>query len=305
MISIVLPVRGTPEMLSVCLTAIGQSLAGHSTDVEAILLDDASEEPAVLEVMREWWPGFPTQVWRARERQHWLGSISFGTQIGYGDILWWQCDQLMAPTTLPALAQGLAEGEEDGVWAVRTSSNQVDDGETTPATIRPPIPIQHLHQAFSFSRYVYDSLGTQRVPAAPITSDGVLVSRRAIDRVGVLDPAFWGYFGDVDYWCRVLRAGGKLETVLGAWAYHDGWIHIKGEAAKDGNDEAAFKRAKAQRMTWVQAAYAGWRAKWGLDALPEEYPGILPPEAFEACKHNPGPPVREWPDLERYWERVQ
>jgi hypothetical protein len=88
-----------------------------------------------------------------------------------------------------------------------------------------------------------------------------------VERIGVLDLRFFGYFGDVDYGMRAQLAGFKLACAKGAWLFHVGGGHVKREAEKDGTLDDRVR----ERMALVETAYQAFRQKWDI-AAPESYP---------------------------------
>ena len=63
-----------------------------------------------------------------------------------------------------------------------------------------------------------------------LSGDSILVKRAVLERIGVMDTQFFGYFGDVDFGLRCHLAGFKLICAKGAWLRHEGAGHIKTEA---------------------------------------------------------------------------
>ena len=47
-----------------------------------------------------------------------------------------------------------------------------------------------------------------------------MISRRVLDKIGALDPQFWGYFADLDLGIRTRIAGYNLVLARGAFALH-------------------------------------------------------------------------------------
>lgn len=305
-----MPVRGTPDMAAASLQAIRVTLPELNTSAEVLLLDDASEEGEVLEVlragarsMRE--AGYGARVWRAQERQHYLHGLSFGTQQACGSrVLWWQCDQIANPA---CWSEQLERIETPGVWGVRCCGSFVD-GAQEGAQIAAPLGTTTYEQALRFAEYVASVRRGQLIDANPISTDGCLLRRETIDQLGVFDPRFYGYFGDWDYWVRCYRAGGRYALALGAWAHHEGAVHIKAEAMQAGGDEAAMQQAFGRRMALVQVAYEQFVAKWGITGWPERYVTDLPAElinrGLREAIANPGPAQHEWPELASKWERI-
>jgi GT2 family glycosyltransferase len=148
--------------------------------------------------------------------------------------------------------------------------------------VRPPLPIRGITDIFNFSKLVRTYEGLHCDDDDFLTGDAFLVKRVVLDRIGVMDSRYFGYFGDIDFGLRAQRAGFRLGCAKGAWLRHVGAAYYKTEAARSGR---AYAEVHAARMAVVQAAYAQFRAKWD-PALPEQYPGVQHVE-FAALRARP------------------
>ena len=102
-----------------------------------------------------------------------------------------------------------------------------------------------------------------------LSGDAILVKRSLIERIGVLDLRFFGYFGDIDYGVRAHLAGFKLVCAKGAWLFHEGSGHVKREMAVQA---LTLDEARDRRMAMVETGYQEFRKKWKL-AKPEVWAG--------------------------------
>jgi len=96
------------------------------------------------------------------------------------------------------------------------------------------------------------------------------VKRELVNRIGVLDLRFFGYFGDIDYGMRAHLAGFKLICAKGGWLFHEGSGHVKQEMMHQG---VTYEQAYERRMALVETAYRQFREKWRLDHVPAEWEG--------------------------------
>ena len=78
----------------------------------------------------------------------------------------------------------------------------------------------------------------------------------------MLDTRFFGYFSDVDFGCRADLAGFKLVCAKGAWLYHHGAGHVKGELEK--RKTTSYEALHKERMGLVNDAYQEFRKKWNI-----------------------------------------
>jgi hypothetical protein len=148
--------------------------------------------------------------------------------------------------------------------------------------IHPPLPLRSFEDVIDFSEYVSRHHGLTLVEDHLLTGDSMLIKRSVLDKIGVFDPRYYGYFGDVDFGLRLQRAGFRMVCAKGAWLLHEGAGYYKAEAASTQEDPAIVH---ANRMEVVQAAYATFRQKWDT-ALPPQYPGA---DAIDFARLRRGP----------------
>jgi hypothetical protein len=118
-----------------------------------------------------------------------------------------------------------------------------------------------------------------------LSGDAILMKRAMLDRIGVLDMRFFGYFGDIDFGMGAHLAGFRLVSAGGAWLYHTGAGHLIRESVQRGEPDpgGAFQR----RMTLVNTAYGRFREKWG-GGLPAHYSDLRSMEFFPQAKAETG-----------------
>ena len=109
-----------------------------------------------------------------------------------------------------------------------------------------------------------------------LSGNSILVKRAVLERIGVMDTQFFGYFGDVDFGLRCHLAGFKLICAKGAWLRHEGAGHIKTEADRTKRDFGAVHQI---RMRLVEDAYTLFRQKWDAN-LPPKYDASSPLHFF-------------------------
>ncbi len=274
MLSIIIPARSGGADTSACLASVLHSVATLHLACEFILIDDASD-PAenILEVfVRQRSAASPHTfvIARSTKHQHYTGVFSIGLHLAKGDnVLFVSNDMLMTPSFLMALIGVSALRTEFGI--VRGTSNYVDSHpeHRVPA----PSDMRTYQDLEKFSRAVLESNGLAYTEDRELSADAVLIKRSVIERIGVMDLRFFGYFGDIDYGMRAHVGGFKLVCAKGAWLFHKGAGHIRTD--KTGAD-AAF----ARRMEWVEQAYQAFREKWDA-TLPGAY-GQLKSRGFLA-----------------------
>jgi hypothetical protein len=104
-----------------------------------------------------------------------------------------------------------------------------------------------------------------------LTGDSMLIKRSLFQKIGSFDTRFpFGYFSDIDFGLRTLRAGFKMVCAKGAWLHHEGAGAYKDEAASKNID---MRLVHAERMKKVQACYEAFIQKWDPQ-MPAKYTSV-------------------------------
>jgi len=148
---------------------------------------------------------------------------------------------------------------------VRGTSNFTDSHPDH--QIVPPSQPKNYEDVERFSRACAEMNGLRYSEDDVLSGDAVLIKRALVERIGVLDLRFFGYFGDVDYGLRTQLAGFKLVCAKGAWLYHHGAGHVRRETERRGGGK---EKLQAERMKLVEAGYQQFRQKWNI-TTPETY----------------------------------
>ncbi len=273
MLSIILSVRNTAQLAGQCLGSILRvTRALGSTPLEVILLDDASD-PAqrIPEMFADFQRQLPksarTVIFQFKEQQHYTRVLAYGLSEAEGDtILFVSHDMMLTVDYLRTLLAVAASDRSIGL--VRGTSTFVDSFPQH--QVVPPLLLRSFEDIEAFGRYVSDYWGLQWVEDAMLTGDSMLITRAAIEKIGVYDPRYFGYFGDIDYGLRLQRAGFKMVCAKGAWLWHEGAGAYKSLQAQTGEDYGVIH---ARRMQTVSDAYGLFREKWDI-SLPDAYAGM-------------------------------
>ncbi len=269
MLSVIVPARNDGVMTGTCLGALLHTLDRLALTCEIILIDDASAPsegilPAFFEA-RASAPRHQFRIVHSRAHQHYSGVFSIGLHLSKGDAVFFLSnDMLVTPFFLSSLLAVSALDTKFGI--VRGTSNHTDshpEYQIVPA--EKPKDYEGI-QAFSARMAAENGLGWRA--DSVLSGDAVLLKRALIERIGVLDLRFFGYFGDVDYGMRAHLAGFELVCATGAWLYHVGGWHVTRESQQRG--ETDLKPGFDRRMALVSAAYKEFREKWGGD-LPQDF----------------------------------
>ena len=289
MLSIILSVRNTAQLAAQCLASILRAVRVlGSTPLEMVLLDDASDPvqriPDIFHDFQRQLPkGARTVIFRFKEQQHYTRALAYGLSEAEGSaVLFVSHDMMVTADYLRTLLAVAASDQSIGL--VRGTSTYVDCFPQH--QVVPPLPLRSFEDVDAFSRYVCDHWGLQWVEDAMLTGDSMLITRAAIEKIGVFDPRYFGYFGDIDYGLRLQRAGFKMVCAKGAWLWHEGAGAYKSLQAQTGEDPSAIH---ARRLQTVNDAYVRFREKWDV-SMPAAYPGAA---ALDFARLRALPPPAE------------
>ena len=260
--SIIVPARNHPQFTATCIGSILHSLARLNLPCEFILVDDASDrEEKLLDVFRDFrakMQGHEFKIVRSNKHQHYSGVFSIGLSLATRDLIFFiSNDMVTTPSFFEALLLVSSLSRDIGI--VRGTSNYTDSHPEH--QIAPPERLKNFADIENFSRNQFAANGCGYVEDRLLSGDAILVKRALVERIGVLDLRFFGYFGDLDYGMRAQLAGFKLVCAKGAWLYHEGGGHLKGQMQ---TKKVEYTELHAKRMALVDAAYQEFRAKWHL-----------------------------------------
>ena len=268
--SIIVPARNNAEITARCLGTILLSVNRLQLNCEFVLVDDASApEENILDVFalhraNAAASGHQTKIIRSHKHQHYSGVFSIGLHHATRDAIFFISNDMVVTTSfLQALLLVSALSHNFGI--VRGTSNYVD---THPEhVIAPKQPLATYPEIDAFSRNVFSANGCRYVEDKTLSGDAILLKRPLVERIGVLDLRFFGYFGDIDYGMRAHLAGFKLVCAKGAWLHHDGSGHLTHQI-KQGT--LSFEKARENRYELVESAYQEFRKKWDF-TTPEKW----------------------------------
>jgi cellulose synthase/poly-beta-1,6-N-acetylglucosamine synthase-like glycosyltransferase len=265
-------------------------------DVELVLIDDASDPAAQMpQLLGEFAGEVRTMTREARvtqllfkQHQHYSRALAQGLSVCTGKhVLFVSHDMLITPDYVRTLLAVAATDRSIGL--VRGTSPYVDCFPHHVIAPPPQLPIRRLEDLEAFSALVSRYFGLYFEEDQLLTGDSMLITRAALDKIGVFDPGYFGYFGDIDFGLRLQRAGFKMVCAKGAWLWHEGAGAYRSEQQKTHEE---YARIHERRMKVVNEAYLRFREKWDL-SLPPAYAGTaaIP---FERLRRVPSPAAGEY-----------
>ena len=118
-------------------------------------------------------------------------------------------------------AQLLVSSLSREIGIVRGTSNYTD---THPEyQVAPPQPPKTYPDIDTFSRNQFNAHSCAYAEDHLLSGDAILLKRALVDRIGVLDLRFFGYFGDLDYGIRAAARGVQTGLRQGCVALSRGW----------------------------------------------------------------------------------
>ena len=201
-LSVVVPVYNAADELASCLESL---LATVRAGTEVIIIDDASPDASVRELLSAWEQHRP-EGWRFERNEHnlgFVGTANRGMRLARGDVVLLNSDTVTTQGWLEGLQRCL-----DSDKNIATATPWTNNGEivSIPAfCVSNPIPNDPDAVAGCIS-----AAGQVAYPEIP-TAVGfcMAISRRAINRVGPFDDALFGkgYGEENDFSMRVAEAG--------------------------------------------------------------------------------------------------
>jgi GT2 family glycosyltransferase len=275
-VSIGMSAHGNPVTTRQALQCLLYSAAG---DYELILVDDCSpdggETLAVFEqAQRE---HADTKVFAFDRNLEYSGSLNAILSHARGEaVIFLSNDVFATPDYLRGLVAAARADERLGI--VRGCSNFVDNSLPAHNVALEAAP-RTLADVFEIGAEVARMHGGALLADEFLTGDAFLVTRAVLERIGTLDPLFFGYYADHDFGLRARIAGFAPALARGAFAFHhrDANLDYLSEEARD----AKLRR----RWARVYENWARFKLKYGLPAELE----LPPPKALPWADLAAGP----------------
>jgi O-antigen biosynthesis protein len=214
-ITIGMSAYGNYQTTKQALDAIFNSTKGN---FELILVNDCSPDNT-LSLFLETKTKYPyTKVISFDKNLEYSGSLNAILSHATGEwILFISNDILITPGYLREIFRIARSNDEFGI--VRGVSNFVDNGLKT-HSVAVPGNINKWEELSKFAESIAAAFGGQYLFDRFLTGDAFLISRKVLDKIGTIDPMFFGYFADHDLGIRTRIAGYKIVLSQGAFALH-------------------------------------------------------------------------------------
>ncbi|TDL83516.1 glycosyltransferase [Palleronia sediminis] len=208
-VDIVLPVHDALSDLRHCLAALAPTLGPGD---RVIAIDDASTDPEVLVVLRDWVARVPGAVLLENATNlGFVGSVNRALGMRRGDVVLLNSDAVVPEGWLDRIMAPFADGPD--IASVTPLSNDAEIG-SVPVICRP----RRLApgEAAAIDATLANLDWRQTLSPAP-TGVGfcMALSGRWLDRAGAFDPAFGPGYGEEVDWCRRTAAMGAAHILHG------------------------------------------------------------------------------------------
>ena len=255
-ISIGIAAYGNAEATRRCLEALFRCAEGN---FELILINDNSPDNGQTATLYTWASSIhsPTITYETKGHNiEYSGSVDLILTHARGDkILFISNDIFITPYYLKAL---LAASLSLPNWGIlRGSSNFIDNGLAS-HNIPTSKPVENLEDIFTESQNIYALFSDLHIPDPFLTGDAFMVNREVVNKIGVFDPLFYGYFADHDYGIRAKIAGFQTMLIPGAYAYHQAGSNITYLSAEEQARKISFRWAR------VHENWARFKLKYGI-----------------------------------------
>jgi GT2 family glycosyltransferase/glycosyltransferase involved in cell wall biosynthesis len=275
---LIIPAYNAPEVLQRCLdTLLAQTHPRHPVHV----IDDASPDPGIGELVRRYAAVHPQVHYHRLEiNRGFPGAVNAGIALTAHDVVVINADTEFPPGWLARLDR--CRRSDPAIHAVSPLSNNAG-----PCSV-PSVNEPNAHPA-ELSVEAMDALvqrtSLRRYPRVPtVVGFCMLLTRRAIDDVGVFDPVFGrGYAEEVD-WCQRAWARGYESAICDdLYVYHRGEVSFsqvpQAQALRQHNE-----RLLGERWPAYAAAAQGYSARNPLRCQQQRI--------FEALRREPPDKLR-------------
>jgi GT2 family glycosyltransferase len=291
-LTIVVITRNAPVATDLCLRSLlacSNVLAERGGELQFVLLDDCSDaasDPSRLFPAFRAQTHWPVRAMRFRSRVHYSAALAQGMSLAAGgDVLFVSHDMILTRDCALELFDVCDAQPTFGVF--RPRSRKMDFAEKM--TLAPPEAVVGQEDAERFAAEARREFKGQVVGWPILIGDALLIRRAVIDKIGVLDTRFYGYWADIDYGVRVQRAGWRHGIAAGAWLHH--WGGASGHETAPPPEEA--KRLHEEMLAHSNAAYQAFREKWGAHLLPERR-NEIDAQHLRALRNAPAPAAGDY-----------
>jgi GT2 family glycosyltransferase/glycosyltransferase involved in cell wall biosynthesis len=214
-VTIVVPIHNAADEVAACLEALGRHT---TTEASLLLIDDASTDVAIPELLAGWAERPGVRVLRNAENLGFTATVNRGFEAAPGDVVILNSDARVTPGWLEQLRFAAYRTPQVGtVTPLSDNAGAYSAPTVGEPNDRPP----HLSEA-DLARLVARS-SEHRHPKAP-TGNGfcMYVKRALLEQIGPFDAEAFprGYGEENDFCMRALAAGWTNEVADSVYVFH-------------------------------------------------------------------------------------
>jgi GT2 family glycosyltransferase len=214
-VTVAMAAYGNYKTTKLAIDALFFSTEGN---FELILVNDCSPDNTLSLFLEAKEKHLKTKIISFDKNLEYSGSLNAILSHATGEwILFISNDIFITPGYLREIFRIARSKVDFGI--IRGVSNSVDNGLTT-HNIMTPENIDNFEKLFKFAELTALEFSGQYLVDQYLTGDAFLISRRVLDKIGTLDPRFYGYFADSDLGIRTRIAGYNIILARGAFAFH-------------------------------------------------------------------------------------
>ncbi|UCC39908.1 MAG: glycosyltransferase family 2 protein [Candidatus Aminicenantes bacterium] len=237
-VDIIIVNHNTKDLLRQCIKSVYANTPKNSFEI--IVIDNSSVDESLQMIKRE----FPdVKVIENKENLGFSKANNQGITAGRGRyVLLLNSDTLVLPSTLDIMKQFLHDHPDVGIVGSRTFYSDY----TVQATARSfPTPINALFgrksiltRLFPTNRFsrryltCFNQDYSEPFEVDWVAGSCLMVKRKMIDEIGLLDEGFWMYWEDADWCYRAKKKGWKVFCVPEAKIIHYEGMSSKKQSAK-------------------------------------------------------------------------
>lgn len=223
-LSIIIVNFNTKELLKKCLESIFRVKEHESgrVEMEIIVVDNGSTDGSVEAIEARY---KDIKILRNEENLGFAKANNQGIKISKGDyILLLNSDTEVRSGALDKLVQFAEKHPDAGVAGARLLN---PDGSIQPSVYHFPTIWRAIAEYWLGKRGVYEKYaltgaltGTDPVSVEAVTGAAMLIPRKTIEKVGLLDERYFLYFEDLDFCRRARETGLKIYYLPSAEVIH-------------------------------------------------------------------------------------
>ncbi len=217
LLTVIIPIHNALQALETCLESVRQTVP---TATEILLLDDASDDPAIQTLIRQYL-GNSGPAWRLEQQTQNLGfvaTVNRGMQMTSGNVVLLNSDTIVTNGWLQGLQRCLAS--DDSIATATPWSNNGEIVSMPRFCVNNPVP----DQLEVIARVIAET--SQPVYPELPTAVGfcMAISRAAIDEIGLFDRELFGlgYGEENDFSLRAIKSGYRNVLCDDVYVAHQG-----------------------------------------------------------------------------------